>query len=326
MTTHRRRSRSGVPGLYHDPDALWQARKLADLTQQQLAAKSGISDSMISVLENGKGNAHPDQLRALADALGVPLVQLEAREEDPLAELVDSDAEQDLLRQLVGMYPHVAAAALAEQLRWLPADPPGHDPTALAWLRERAGLTHYALAQACGTTSDQIRALETGGAVADDDQIRMLARALGCPSSTLERSRRSRTRPRPRPRFRRDTAPPPDAATPEPPHPPAAPQPEPPPPAPTVSAEPAAPGPVTEPVTEAAQMPAPAGPAEPAEDEPPAPRLLNRLPAWQPGFCSGCGGAIKQRDMVEVYEGGTVFGPCCAHTTPDEGAEAPAGG
>jgi transcriptional regulator with XRE-family HTH domain len=162
MSEYRRGSRAAAPGLAQDPDAIWRARKLAGLTQEQLAGKTGIAASKISEIETGRLSASPSKLASLAAALGVPVGQLENRGNGQV-EPRDVEAEQDLLRQLVGMYPLVAAQALTDALAWLPADPPGHDPAAISWLRQRAGLSREALAAACGVSVNRIRNLEDGG-------------------------------------------------------------------------------------------------------------------------------------------------------------------
>lgn len=57
-------------------DQLVQARKLRHLSQQQLAARSGISQQAISKLESGKSSPSEFTIRQLAAALRVPMSAL----------------------------------------------------------------------------------------------------------------------------------------------------------------------------------------------------------------------------------------------------------
>ncbi len=66
--------------------ALVEARKSADMTQNQLADRSGLSRSAIARLEAGETSVSSDRLFDLAKALGVRLSDLIAAvEADPAA-------------------------------------------------------------------------------------------------------------------------------------------------------------------------------------------------------------------------------------------------
>lgn len=47
------------------------ARVRAEMTQASLATKAGVSQQLISIYENGRGNPRPMVVMALADVLGV---------------------------------------------------------------------------------------------------------------------------------------------------------------------------------------------------------------------------------------------------------------
>jgi transcriptional regulator with XRE-family HTH domain len=65
-------------------DRLKRLRTAADLTQQDLAMKAGLSISAVVQIESGKiPNPRMDTLRALAKALGVSLDELAGEEEQP---------------------------------------------------------------------------------------------------------------------------------------------------------------------------------------------------------------------------------------------------
>ncbi len=53
--------------------AVLRARKVAKLTQQQLADKAGVDRADISKLENGKANPTFDMLRRLADSMNMSI-------------------------------------------------------------------------------------------------------------------------------------------------------------------------------------------------------------------------------------------------------------
>ena len=57
-----------------DPSALRSARLTQGLTQKQLSETIGVAaEGRVSTWECGRATPHPHQLRALADALGVPI-------------------------------------------------------------------------------------------------------------------------------------------------------------------------------------------------------------------------------------------------------------
>ena len=57
-----------------DPTALRSARLAKGLTQRQLGEAIGVAvEGRVSAWERGRATPHPHQLRALADALGVPI-------------------------------------------------------------------------------------------------------------------------------------------------------------------------------------------------------------------------------------------------------------
>jgi hypothetical protein len=147
--------------------------------------------------------------------------------------------------------------------------------------------------------------LEAGETAADEELIVKLAQALGCPPSMVERKRRTRVH---KPKRWRPDVQPESAASP----PTAGPSP----PAPMVPAsEHAALAPETP--ASAAVRPEPSPP-----DPPPLGRLLNRFPAGYAGHCGHCGSRINRGDVIEVYESGTVYGPCCAQPREEADADA----
>lgn len=70
-----------------------------------------------------------------------------------------------------------------------PKDPLDHEPEAVAWARERAGLTRAALAEMIGVSAGLITEIEKGTRNATPARIRQLAEALNCPVVVLERKR-----------------------------------------------------------------------------------------------------------------------------------------
>jgi transcriptional regulator with XRE-family HTH domain len=59
---------------------LRELRERAFLTQAELAEKSGVAETTINRLENGRHGARISTIRKLALALGVPPAELTARE------------------------------------------------------------------------------------------------------------------------------------------------------------------------------------------------------------------------------------------------------
>jgi len=70
------------PALYPpiDPKVVSKYRHVADLTTRQLGQRAGLSPSMVSRIEGGSRTPSPRVTIALADALGVGVVDLLDRE------------------------------------------------------------------------------------------------------------------------------------------------------------------------------------------------------------------------------------------------------
>jgi transcriptional regulator with XRE-family HTH domain len=66
---------------HQDPDAVYEARDRADMTQQQLADLVGCSKSLICEIEYGTRNAGPERLKLIAKVLKVPVSTLRAQSE-----------------------------------------------------------------------------------------------------------------------------------------------------------------------------------------------------------------------------------------------------
>lgn len=70
-------------------EILLSARREQNLTQQELAKKSGVTQPDISRLENGRGNPSLQRLKALAKGLGMELrIQFIPIEEDGIDPLM----------------------------------------------------------------------------------------------------------------------------------------------------------------------------------------------------------------------------------------------
>ncbi|WP_051710186.1 helix-turn-helix domain-containing protein [Streptomyces sp. NRRL S-350] len=69
--------------MNHAPAAVTYAREKAGLTKRALAAQLGISEQLMCDIEAGRRNATPPRLKAMADALGCPMVVLEAKKPAP---------------------------------------------------------------------------------------------------------------------------------------------------------------------------------------------------------------------------------------------------
>jgi transcriptional regulator with XRE-family HTH domain len=67
--------------------------------------------------------------------------------------------------------------------------PLDHEPSALTWAREQAGLTRAALAEKIGVSAGLISEYEKGTRNAPPARIKQLASALNCPRVVLERKR-----------------------------------------------------------------------------------------------------------------------------------------
>lgn len=62
--------------MYLNPEALRAIRERSGLTESELARLSGVSQPHLSNLERGRRGARPPTIKALADALQVPLTAL----------------------------------------------------------------------------------------------------------------------------------------------------------------------------------------------------------------------------------------------------------
>lgn len=70
-----------------------------------------------------------------------------------------------------------------------PKSPLDHEPQAVTYAREQAGLTRTRLAEMCGVTVSLISEIEKGTRNATPAMIRKMAAALNCPVVVLERKR-----------------------------------------------------------------------------------------------------------------------------------------
>ena len=76
-----------------------------------------------------------------------------------------------------------------------PKNPLDHQPEAVTYAREQAGLTQRQLADRCGVARSLISEIESGTRNATPAMIRKLADALNCPRVILERKREPETTP-----------------------------------------------------------------------------------------------------------------------------------
>jgi transcriptional regulator with XRE-family HTH domain len=74
-----------------------------------------------------------------------------------------------------------------------PKYPLDHEPAAVTYAREQAGLTKTQLARACGVSLSLISEIESGSRNATPAMIIKLANALNCPRVVLERKRNRET-------------------------------------------------------------------------------------------------------------------------------------
>jgi transcriptional regulator with XRE-family HTH domain len=81
----------------------------------------------------------------------------------------------------------------AAGLRSLPKEPLDHEPEAVTYAREQAGLTKTRLAKLCGVSVSLISEIESGTRNATPAMIIKLAEALNCPRVVLERKRAYRS-------------------------------------------------------------------------------------------------------------------------------------
>ena len=77
----------------------------------------------------------------------------------------------------------------AAGIRTLPKEPLDHEPEAVTYAREQAGLTKTQLAQMCDVSLSLISEIESGTRNATPTMIIKLAEALNCPRVVLERRR-----------------------------------------------------------------------------------------------------------------------------------------
>lgn len=77
----------------------------------------------------------------------------------------------------------------ANAQRTLPKDPLDHEPQAVTYAREQAGLTKTQLAAACRVSLSLISEIEAGTRNATPAMLAKLATALNCPRVILERKR-----------------------------------------------------------------------------------------------------------------------------------------
>ncbi len=77
----------------------------------------------------------------------------------------------------------------AKKLRNPPKSPLDHEPAAVTYAREQAGLTKTALAGLCEVSVSLISEIESGSRNATPAMLNKLARALNCPRVVLERKR-----------------------------------------------------------------------------------------------------------------------------------------
>lgn len=78
---------------------------------------------------------------------------------------------------------------MASTTRKRPKDPLDHEPAAVTYARDQAGLTRTQLAEACGVTVSLISEIEKGTRNATPAMIIKMAAALNCPRVVLERKR-----------------------------------------------------------------------------------------------------------------------------------------
>lgn len=88
-------------------DKIKNYRKIINITQKDLAEKSGVSESAIRYYETNKRNPKLETLSKIADALGISINDLIIREEYKLIERVEkieSDEEDKIILNLVKYY------------------------------------------------------------------------------------------------------------------------------------------------------------------------------------------------------------------------------
>jgi transcriptional regulator with XRE-family HTH domain len=70
-----------------------------------------------------------------------------------------------------------------------PKDPLDHEPAAVTYAREQAGLSKTRLAELCGVSLSLISEIESGTRNATPAMLNKIAHALNCPRVVLERKR-----------------------------------------------------------------------------------------------------------------------------------------
>lgn len=80
-------------------------------------------------------------------------------------------------------------------MRRTPKNPLDHEPKAVTYAREQAGLTQQQLADRCKVSRSLITEIELGTRNATPAMIRKLAAALNCPRVILERKREPKATP-----------------------------------------------------------------------------------------------------------------------------------
>jgi transcriptional regulator with XRE-family HTH domain len=70
-----------------------------------------------------------------------------------------------------------------------PKDPLDHEPAAVTYAREAAGLTRTALAEICGVSLSLISQIESGDRNATPEVLKKIAAACNCPVVFLQRKR-----------------------------------------------------------------------------------------------------------------------------------------
>ena len=74
-----------------------------------------------------------------------------------------------------------------------PKEPLDHEPEAVRYAREQAGLTRTEVAKRCGVSLSLISEIESGTRNATPAMLIKLAKALNCPRVVLERKRETRS-------------------------------------------------------------------------------------------------------------------------------------
>lgn len=82
-------------------------------------------------------------------------------------------------------------------MRRTPKNPLDHEPKAVIYARDQAGLTQQQLADLCNVSRSLITEIELGTRNATPATIRKLAAALNCPRVILERKREPDDEPAP---------------------------------------------------------------------------------------------------------------------------------